>query len=48
MYERVFIGRILSMKAVRGISRALSVNGVENLAVVIIGKENGEEFYVER
>ncbi len=26
------------------ISRALSVNGVENLAVVIVGKENGEEF----
>lgn len=26
------------------ISRALTVNGVENIAVVIVGKENGEEF----
>ena len=26
------------------ISRALTVNGIENLAVVIVGKENGEEF----
>ena len=26
------------------ISRALSVNGVKNIAVVIVGKENGEEF----